>query len=362
VEVVDVGAQTSGLLLQVTADYGTRVRRGQLLAIIDPASSRSALRQVQAQIGSGQASVQQSAAGLDSTKAELERATREYERRAALADRGFSSRKDVEQSRATLDQARAGVREANARIAVARADIDGNRASLAEAVNNLSRTRIVSPIDGVVIDRRIAQGQTVASSFQAPVLFRIAADLKRMQIDVFVDEADIGNVRIGQSARFSVDAFPEDTFKGTVTQIRQQASDTRGSVTYTVVLDVANANGRLLPGMTANVSIVTGHARDVLRAPTAALSFVPEVTVPGSGISVKFVSETEANRLRQGVPETSSTSNSRTLWRESEEERGVTSIPVRPGLRGDEFTQLVGGDIHLGDRVAMRLRNTDVEH
>lgn len=361
VEVVDVGAQTSGLLLQVAVDFGTRVHRGQVLAVIDPTSSRSALRQADAQISSGRATVLQDEAALDGATAELERATREYERRSALFERGFTSRKDVEQSRATLNQARAGIREARARITVARADIDRNRASLAEAENNLSRTRIVSPIDGVVIDRRIARGQTVASTFQAPVLFRIAADLKRMQIDVFVDEADIGTVRVGQPARFTVDAFPDDTFEGRVAQIRQQAGDSRGSVTYTVVLDVANADGRLLPGMTANVSIVTGFARDVLRTPTAALSFVPEVKVSGSRISVRFVSQNDADRLRRGEQETSSNANGHTLWRESDSDRGITPVEVRPGLRGDEFTQIVGGDIHLGDKVAMRLKTIDAD-
>jgi HlyD family secretion protein len=244
---VDVGSTVSGLVEEVLVDFNDVVRAGQVLARVQPDTFRQRVEQQQA-------SVAQAQANLRVAEAELQR----YQR---LADEGFASDQLIVQRQADRDVAAAALRAARAQLASAQVD--------------LGNSVITSPINGVVVDRQIDPGQSVAASFQAPVLFIIAQDLSRLQANITVDEADIGDVREGQSVRFTVDAFPDDEFEGVVSQVRQQGVDTNGVVSYTVVVQADNPGRRLLPGMTANAEIIIEQSAEVARLPNAALRFRP---------------------------------------------------------------------------------------
>lgn len=259
---VNVGSTVSGPVVEVGADFNSRVTEGQVLARLDPASFQQ--RIVQAQANLSQAQAQFGVASAD------------YARYQRLEQAGFASEQLMISQRAARDSARAAVSQANAALASARTD--------------MARSVIRSPIDGVVVDRQINVGQSVAASFQAPTLFVIAQDLSRLQANITVDEADIGEVQQGQPVRFTVDAFPDGAFEGRVSQVRQQGVDTQGVVSYTVVVEADNPGGRLLPGMTANAEIVIDETQNVLRLPNAALRFRPadpEIAARGQAMAAE---------------------------------------------------------------------------
>jgi HlyD family secretion protein len=243
----NVGSTVSGPVRDVLVDFNSQVRAGQVLARLDPTTFQQ--RVVQAQ------------ASLSQAQAQLGVAEADYQRYVRLQQAGFASEQLMAQQRAARDSARAAVAQARANLASARTDLE--------------RTVIRSPIDGVVVDRQVNVGQSVAASFQAPTLFIIAQDLSRLQANIVVDEADIGEVREGMPVRFSVDAFAERAFEGRVSQVRQQGASEQGVVSYTVVVEADNPGRALLPGMTANAEIVIEERQDVLRLPNAALRFRP---------------------------------------------------------------------------------------
>ncbi|MBK9608146.1 MAG: efflux RND transporter periplasmic adaptor subunit [Betaproteobacteria bacterium] len=247
VTVVNVGTQISGTVTRLHADYNAAVKKGQVLAELDPALLK--------------AQIAQSEANRRSMQATWTLARSTLERNQSLKSRGFISD-------AALDTARKDVDAAAAQIAALKAQIDRDR-------TNLSYSVIRSPIDGIVVDRTIDVGQTVAASFQTPTLFKIARDLQAMQIDTSVSEADIGNIKPGMPVAFSVDAFRDREFTGRVRVIRLNPTVQQNVVTYNVVIDVRNDTGLLLPGMTAQVAIVTQRRDGVLRLPNAALRFKP---------------------------------------------------------------------------------------
>jgi len=255
VEKVEVGSQVSGTLSWLGADFNDRVRKGQVIAQLEPSSFRTA--------------VAQSEANLARAQAALAEATRNFERAKELRARNVVAQVDLDAAEAAHDQRRAEVKQA--------------QASLSSARVNLGYTTITSPIDGVVIARAVDIGQTVAASLSAPRLFQIAGDLTRMQVETKIDEADIGRVVPGLSATFTVDAFPDDTFEGNVRQVRLEPVTEQNVVTYTTVIDVANPDLKLKPGMTANVTIRIEKKDDVLRIPNAALRFRPPDTGGGRG-------------------------------------------------------------------------------
>ncbi|MGE0597480.1 MAG: efflux RND transporter periplasmic adaptor subunit [Hyphomonadaceae bacterium] len=243
----NVGSTVSGPVQSVEVDFNSQVRAGQVLARLDPAQFQQ--RVVQAQ------------ATLSQQQAQLAVAQSDYQRYQLLQQRGFASEQLMAQQRAARDTARAAVAQAQASLASARTDLE--------------RSVIRSPIDGVVVDRQVSVGQSVAASFQAATLFIIAQDLSRLQANIVVDEADIGDVQQGQPVRFTVDAFPDREFEGVVSQVRQQGVAEAGVVSYTAVVEADNPGRRLLPGMTANAEIVLEEQNDVLRLPNAALRFRP---------------------------------------------------------------------------------------
>uniref|UniRef100_UPI0025F05C96 efflux RND transporter periplasmic adaptor subunit n=1 Tax=uncultured Phenylobacterium sp. TaxID=349273 RepID=UPI0025F05C96 len=261
---VDVGSQISGQVTKVLADFNDEVRAGQVLAILDPSTFQSRVAQSQADIAAGVAAVRQAEATAANAQAD-------YSRKKTLVDGGWSSP-------SVLDQATAAMRTAQASVAAARARVNQSQAALRIQRTDLGRTTISSPIDGVVVDRKVEPGQTVAASLQAPVLFTIAQDLSKVEVKISVDEADIGSVQDGQAVRFTVDAFPEDTFRGVVTQVRKQPTTEQNVVAYTVIAQADNPDRKLLPGMTANADIVLETHRNVMKVPSAALRWTPPAT------------------------------------------------------------------------------------
>jgi HlyD family secretion protein len=258
---VDIGSQVSGLVTDVLVDHNDSVTRGQVLARLDPST-------YEAQITQGSAAAAGARAGLAQAEAALRNAQADYARKSDLAGSQLVAAADVDAARAARDQARAQVASARAQITQQVASTQGSRL-------NLERTVIRSPVDGVVLTRSVEPGMTVAASLQAPLLFQIAEDLSKMEIVLAIDEADIGQVRQRQDVSFSVDAYPERQFRGTVQQVRLSATNTNNVITYPVVVAVDNTDLVLLPGMTANAQIEVSRRDGVLRVPNAALRFRP---------------------------------------------------------------------------------------
>jgi len=258
---VQVGSQISGQITKVLVDFNDQVKAGQVMAILDPQTYVSRAEQGRAQVAASQASVAQ-------LQAQAEVARANYNRTKTLYDKGIAAK-------AALDNDLAVWKAAQANVTAGRANVTSAQASLNATNVELGRTTIVAPINGVVVDRQIEPGQTVAASLSAPVLFQIAQDLNRLEVKISVDEADIGNVREGQRVKFTVDAFPDDNFTGVVTQVRKQPETSNNVVAYTVIAEADNPGGKLLPGMTANADIVLEERRDVLRVPAAALRWTP---------------------------------------------------------------------------------------
>lgn len=258
---VDVGSQISGQISDVKVDYNDQVRKGQVMAIIDPQTFQSRVAQEQADVNAAEAGLRQAEAQAANAKADLAR-------KKELVSKGVYSPSVLDLAQATWLNADAAVAAAHARVGQVRALLDANQV-------DLKRTVIVAPIDGVVVDRKINPGQTVAASFTAPVLFTLAQDLSKLQVKISVDEADVGLVREGQAVRFSVDAFPDEQFAGVVKQVRKQPTTEQNVVAYTVMAVADNPQMKLLPGMTANADIVIEVHPDVLKVPAAALRWRP---------------------------------------------------------------------------------------
>jgi len=271
VTTVLVGTQVSGTVKQLLVDYNSPVKKGQLLAQIDPALP-------EAKVAQSKANLQAAAANVEKAEAALLDADRTLERNRTLFAKNFIARSD-------LDTADTNRLSAMALLNVAKAQVEQQKAALNQEETTLNYTRILSPVDGTVISRNVDIGQTVAASFQTPTLFSIAQDLTRMQIDTNVDEADIGKIRVGQSVQFTVDAYPDGIFPGRVSEIRNAPTTVQNVVTYDVVVKVANPELKLKPGMTANVSIITALEKGVLKVPNAALRFKwqPAGAVPDQG-------------------------------------------------------------------------------
>ena len=264
ISTVTVGSQISGQVTDVRVDFNSPVKKGEVLATIDPSTYQAQLEQGNAQIASARASLAQA-------QASLKNAQLDYGRKADLGRQKLVAQGDVDQARAAFEQARAQVNSAQAQI-------HQQTAALKNTQVNIGRSVIRSPVDGVVLTRKIEPGQTVAASLQAPELFTIAEDLSKMKIELAVDESDIGQVKVGQAVNFTADAFPDRQFKGVVDQVRLSATTTSNVVTYPVVVTVDNSDGTLLPGLTVNAEIEVSKRSDVLKVANAALRYKPADT------------------------------------------------------------------------------------
>jgi HlyD family secretion protein len=281
VKTVSVGTQVSGTLKELHVDFNSRVKKGQILAEIDPAT-------FQAQVDQAKANVLAAKANVEKAKATREDSKRTQDRNQQLFSKNLIARSDLDTSGATDASNYAQVSAATAQVAQ-------TEAALRFAETNLRYTKIVSPVDGIVVSRSVDVGQTVAASFQTPTLFVIAQDLTKMQIDANIDEADIGKIKTGQDVEFTVDAYPDSTFHGIVDEIRIAPITVQNVVTYDVVIKVENSDLRLMPGMTANVSIIVASKDAILKIPNAALRFKP------SGKDIPVLQTASANKTDGGA-------------------------------------------------------------
>ncbi len=262
VNTVSVGSTVSGLIKEIYVDFNSEVKKGQILAQIDPANFQASVDQATAQINNAEAN-------LAKLNAVTEMSRKTYVRYKNLYAKNFIAKSE-------LDQAESDYLSNIAQVGAAKAQIAQARATYNTAMTNLGYTKIIAPVDGTIISREIDLGQPVAASFQAPELFTIAQDLTKMQIEVNVSEADIGKVKVGQEVTYTLDGYPDSTFSGKVTQVRISPTTVSNVVTYVVIVDVNNEDLKLIPGMTANVSIITDKSENVLCAPNVALKVTPE--------------------------------------------------------------------------------------
>jgi HlyD family secretion protein len=275
VTTVQVGSQVSGTISRLDADFNSRVHHGGVIALIDPSLFRGALLQTTADLEGAKANLAAAEANLDKANATVVETKAAYERTRALVEQGLENQQTVELAKANQDQASASVSAAAAAVVQARAQIAQKQAAVSVARINLEHTVIRSPIDGVVVARNVDVGQTVAASLQAPTIFTIAQDLTRMQLYAKTDESDIGRIRAAQEVTFKVDAFPKETFHGAVSQIRMNATMVQNVVTYDVIIDFANPEAKLFPGMTAYVTIPVASVQNALKLPNSALHYRP---------------------------------------------------------------------------------------
>lgn len=277
-----VGTQVSGQIAVLDVDFNARVKKGQRLALIDPQSFLSRVAQAESDVAAARTQRSLQAANVARAEAQLLKEQRALERLETLLRKGFTSTAQMDAQKAVIASARADVSVAKAQAENAQANIAAREAALAQAKIDLSRTEIFAPIDGIVIERNVDRGQTVAASLQAPTLFKIAQDLSQIQIEAQVDEADIGGVKEGQTVTFTVGSYAQREFRGRVGQVRVGGLNQQSVVTYTVIVAAANPGLELLPGMTASVRIQTGRRDDVLRLPNEALRFKPPTELQDS--------------------------------------------------------------------------------
>jgi len=330
VTTVLVGTQVSGTIKSLFVDFNSRVKKGQLIAQIDPSTFESQVQQAQANLLSAQANLEKAQTSLANDK-------KTFERNKELLSKNLIAQSD-------LDTAETNYQSDKAQVASANAQIEQAKASLDYAKQNLAYTRIVSPVDGVVISRNVDVGQTVAASFQTPTLFTIAQDLTKMQIDTNVAESDIGVVKLGQEVDFTVDAYPDTMFEGKVWQIRQAPITVQNVVTYDVVIQVNNRDFKLMPGMTANVSIVIQTRHDVIRITNAAMRFRFSERPAGTGAGAGGGAAAGA-KTGPGAPEKKGPA----VWVLVNDKPKRTVIT--PGISDGNYTEIVSGDLKEGDQV-----------
>jgi len=313
-----VGTQVSGRIKAIYVDYNSEVKEGDLIAEIDPATFEAQLEQARANLISARAAKEQAQATLAEAKRNLERIRKLY-------DDGVAGKSE-------FDTAETNYLVSKSQVGVAQAQVIQTEAAFAFAETNLKYTKIHSPVDGIVISRNVDIGQTVAASFQTPTLFTIAEDLKKMQINTNVDEADIGRVEKGMTAEFIVDAYPSRPFSGKVVQVRNSPNIVQNVVTYDVVIHVENPELKLKPGMTASVSIIVAVKDDVVQVPNAALRFHPDAYEAASAVYEKpGVFVLENGHLRR--------------------------IEIVPGIDDYVNTELLAGDLQVGQEVLVGYEN-----
>jgi HlyD family secretion protein len=275
VTTVLVGSQVSGTIAKLNVDFNSRVHRGDVVALIDPAVLQGTLNQATADLERARANVAVVEANLEKAHATVVQTNADFERAETLVRDKLQPQQFLDQARANHDTARAAVTGAEAAVSQSKAQVRQKEAALAVAKTNLDYTIIRSPIDGVVVARNVDVGQTVAASLQAPTIFTIAQDLTKMQLHAKTDESDVGRVSVGQAVSFKVDAFPKEVFHGTVSQVRMNATTIQNVVTYDTIIDFDNPDLKLFPGMTAYVTVPVESATDVLKLPNTALRFEP---------------------------------------------------------------------------------------
>lgn len=335
---VQVGSQVSGQLKEIFVDFNSPVQAGQLIARIDPETFQHKVRQAEADLEAAKAASLTQRADLLRVDAILKDAQRDYDRKKTLVAKNFISPAELDKAESVLDTAKAQREVALAQVQNGAAVVRQREAQLAQARVDLSRTEIRSPVNGVVVKRSVDRGQTVAASLQAPELFVIAQNLTDMQVETSIDEADVGRIRLGQKATFTVDAFPGKQFGGEVKQIRKAAKVEANVVTYTVVVSANNQDLTLLPGMTANVRIVTAQKESVLKVANAALRFKP----PQNG-------DTKAEPP-SGPPRGEKGKGGGRVWIAGRDGK-PQAVSLKLGLTDGTTTEIVEGELAEGAKV-----------
>jgi len=341
VDTVQVGTQVSGAIQSLGADFNSIVKKGQVLARLDPSI-------IQAEIERAKANLLGAEADLERLNVQLADADTKLNRAKALAARELIASSD-------LDAAQITRRMSDAQVKAAAAQVTQARAALSQAQVNLQKTVITSPIDGIVISRSVDVGQTVAASLQAPTLYTIAADLRQMQLKASIDESDLGNVKQGQTVTFHVDAYPNDVFRGTVEQVRLNPVIESNVVTYAAIVSAPNAELKLKPGMTATLTVEVTRRDNVLRVPNAALRFKPSRTVLATLGQPAADSGDQPAAVRPAATTGSVAppANHGTVW--IYEAEHIEQVPVTTGATDGSFTEIVAGDVREGTTVALRV-------
>ena len=332
VKTVAVGSQVSGTISSLHADFNSRVRKGQVLARLEPSLFQTQVAQAEATVQRLQADAERAAVDVDDAAAKLRRAEQ-------LSAEQLIPASDLDTARTTARQAEAALKSARAQVVQARAAVNQNRVNLDHAI-------ITAPVDGIVVSRNVDVGQTVAATMQAPTLFVLAEDLTRMQVNASVDEGDIGQIRPGQEVSFQVDAYRDEVFTGIVRQVRLDPVVDQNVVSYVTVVDVPNPALKLKPGMTATVSIEIARADDALRVPNAALRFRPEAEVLAA---MRRESSEPARADNRRQASRGADTRGPAVWVLGDE--GLRRVAVQTGINDGTTTAIIGGDLRKGARV-----------
>jgi HlyD family secretion protein len=352
---VQVGSQVSGTIAKLNADFNSHVRKNEIVALIDPSLFQGALLQANADLAGAKANATAAAANLAKAKSALTQTSADYGRMAQLAKERAVSPSELELSTANFEAAKASVDAAGAALVQAKAQTEQKSAAVSVATTNLEHTVIRSPIDGVVVARNVDVGQTVAASLQAPTIFTIAQDLTKMQLYAKLDESDVGRIKLNQSVTFKVDAFPKQTFQGVVSQIRMNPTTVQNVVTYDAIIDFANPDLRVFPGMTAFVTIPVATVDGVLKVPNSALRYKPSLSVDEiRALYLKYgLEDTSGQTGASGRTKTTGGTELATVWKRHAD-NSLEPVELTPGITDHAFTEvksMVKGRLAPGDDV-----------
>jgi HlyD family secretion protein len=369
---VQVGSQVSGTISKLFVDFNSRVHKGDVVALIDPALFKGAVQQATADLENARANLIAARANLEKAQAGRVQTKADYDRTVGLTKDGIMSQQQLDLAKANYDSANAAVGGAQANVRQAEAQVSQKDAALAVAETNLNYTVIRSPIDGTVVARNVDVGQTVAASLQAPTIFTIAQDLKKMQVYAKTDESDVGNIKVGKEVTFKVDAFPKETFRGVVSQVRMNATTVQNVVTYDTIIDFANPDLKLFPGMTAYVTIPVATVENVLKLPNTALRYKPPMEPEEilalyrrygmEGGDRKSASDTaaaaEAPRTADGGQNRprASRANTAIVWK-LHADNSLEPVKVSLGITDHSYTEVTAvtkGELKEGDELIIR--------
>ena len=369
---VQVGSQVSGTIAKLNVDFNSRVHKGDVVALIDPALFQGALLQTAADFENSKANLAVAKANLEKAKATAVQAKAEYDRTVALNKEGVMSQQQLDLAKANYDAAIATVNGAAASVTQAEAQVSQKTAAVTVSQTNLNYTVIRSPIDGTVVARNVDVGQTVAASLQAPTIFTIAQDLTKMLVYAITDESDVGNIKLGKPVTFKVDAFPKDTFHGRVSQVRMNATTVQNVVTYDTIIEFDNPELKLFPGMTAYVTIPVATAQNVIKLPNTALRYKPPMTpeevlaiYKQYGIEVDQRQSAGADSVAErSLPQGGGMGNlprkakadSAVVWKLQSDSR-MEPVKVSIGITDHSYTEvtsLLKGELKEGDEVVIR--------
>jgi HlyD family secretion protein len=370
---VQVGSQVSGTIAKLNADFNSRVHKGDIIALIDPALFKGALLQAAADLENAKANLVAARANLEKARAAFVQTKADYDRTVGLFNGGILSQQQLDVAKANFDSANAAVNAASANVTQGEAQVSQKQAAVTVAQTNLDYTVIRSPIDGTVVARNVDVGQTVAASLQAPTIFTIAQDLTKMWVYAKTDESDVGNIKLGKSVSFKVDAFPKDTFHGVVSQVRMNATTVQSVVTYDTIIEFANPELKLFPGMTAYVTIPVATVQDALKLPNTALRYKPPMTAEEIlAIYKKFgIDGSERRRAAAdpaapaGSTQASSTAQSSSRVPKTDTavvwtlhpDHSLEPIKVALGITDHAYTEVTAvlqGQLRAGDEVVIR--------